>query len=181
MAENSFAADHRCAISAATDIPARHPFGLVHSWFRVHQPGSLPDHAFAEHHALRCSKLRSIASPPCGSGLRSRGGDPSPAEFFNIRHLSIPTFSAPSGKREWHFITMLLFSADGFAPCVTRFSVSARAVTVANTIAARCVATRRVGSNGVSRTDAISRARKDEKTIATGSGSTGDVAGSGHA
>ena len=49
------------------------------------------------------------------------------------------------------------------------------AVTVGNAIAAFCAATRRVGSNGASPTAAISRARKADKTIATGSGSTGDA------
>jgi hypothetical protein len=73
----------------------------------------------------------------------------------------------------------MLFSGGEFAEGVTRFSASVLAVTVANAIAACRVATRHAGSKGDPLIDAISRARKDAKTIATGSVSTGDATGFG--
>ena len=75
----------------------------------------------------------------------------------------------------------MLFSDSGFAVGVMRCSGFVRAVTVGNAIAACRAATRHAGNNGALPTAAISRARKADKTIATGSGSTVDAADFGPA
>lgn len=69
----------------------------------------------------------------------------------------------------------MLFSGKGPVKGVTQSSGFVPAVTVVNATAAYSAATRRVGCNGASPTVVISRARKADKTIATGSGSTGDA------
>jgi hypothetical protein len=68
-----------------------------------------------------------------------------------------------------------LFSGNEFAAAVTRCSGSVLTVTAASAIAVPCAGFRRVVSNGAVRTVATSRARRDEMTIATGSGSIGVV------
>ena len=74
-----------------------------------------------------------------------------------------------------------LFSGSEFAAAVTRCSGSVPTVTVASAIAACRAASQCVVSNGAVPTVATSRVRKDEMTIATGSGSTGVAVESGPA
>ncbi len=74
-----------------------------------------------------------------------------------------------------------LFSDNEFAAGVTRCSGSAPIVTAASVIAAHPADSKRGGSNDAVRTAATSRAQKDEKTIATDSGSTGSAGGAGPA
>jgi hypothetical protein len=74
-----------------------------------------------------------------------------------------------------------LFSGDGFAAGVTRCSGFVLTVTAASAIAACRAEFRRAGSNGALPTAATSRVRKDGRTIATGSGSTGAAVESGPA
>ena len=66
-----------------------------------------------------------------------------------------------------------LFSGSEFAAAVTRCSGSVLTVTAASAIAVPRAGFRRAVSNAAVPTAATSRVRKDEMTIATGSGSTG--------
>ena len=74
-----------------------------------------------------------------------------------------------------------LFSGSEFAAVVTRCSGYVPTVTAASAIAAYRAESRRVVSNGAVPTVATNRVRKDEMTIATGSGSTGAAVGPGPA
>ncbi|MGO8735701.1 MAG: hypothetical protein ACLQVM_23235 [Terriglobia bacterium] len=68
-----------------------------------------------------------------------------------------------------------LFSGNEFAWGVSRCSGSVPTVTAGSAIAAFRAASQCVVSNGAVPTVATSRVRKDEMTIATGSGSIGAV------
>ena len=88
--------------------------------------------------------------------------------------------SSPTWQSGWR-IMATLFPGDGFAAGVTRCSGFVPIVTEASAIAACRAEFRRASNNAALPTAAISRVRKDGRTIATGSGSTGTAVESGPA